>query len=76
MSTESASPRKLSKQEGSDIALDAREDMALAIAQLFTVTQHLYSALGGVGQLYGAISGEPAPEVQVTPIVRQRERVA
>lgn len=77
MTSSSSSPRKLSKQDGIDRLSEAREDLALILAGTFVTQQQVHRMLSITDDLWQAIAGESAPEIEVTPVIRRlRERVA
>lgn len=49
----------------------------MILAGTFATQQQVHRMLGITGDLWRAIGGEEAPEIEVTPIIRRiRERVA
>jgi len=77
MTTRTAPQQKLSKEQGLERLGECREDLAMILANTFATQQQCHRLLGITGDLYRAIGGEEAPEIEVTPIIRRiRERAA
>lgn len=77
MSRTHTAPAKLTKEQGIDHLAELREDYAMALAETYAAQQRIHRGLAVTAVLWRAISGEEAPEIEVTPMVRRiRERAA
>ena len=77
MNSQPAPQRKLTKEQGLERLAECREDLAMILAGTFATQQQVHRMIGITGDLWRAIGGEEAPEIEVTPIVRRlRDRMS
>ena len=62
---------QLSKSRAAELLLLAREDIAMQMANNYTQIRSLHEQAEINAELYSGLTGEDAPEIEVSPVMRR-----